>query len=136
MREQAEHFAKARDQVRAADRAKSAFLANMYHELRASLNAIIGLSEVIRDELFGPSSPKYKGYAGDINESWLHLKKVLNDILDLSKVEIGRLELREEPVSIEETVEACHRIIAAMAEASGVSLSVHVPKSLPIIRSE
>ncbi len=136
LREQAEHLARARDEARAADRAKSAFLANMSHELRTPLNAIIGLSEVIRDELFGVYSPKYKGYAGDINESGLHLKKVLNDILDISKVEVGRLELREELVSIEEAIEACQRIIAAMAEAAGILLSFHVLDALPIIRSE
>jgi len=119
-----------------ASKAKSDFLAGVSHELRTPLNAIIGFSEMIRDAIMGPLDARYQEYAGDIAESGRHLQNIINDILDISKVEGGRLELRDEAVSIGETVGACRRIVAPMAEAAGVSLSIDVPTSLPLIRSD
>ena len=119
-----------------ASQAKSDFLANVSHELRTPLNAIIGFSEMIRDAVIGPVDARYREYGGDINEAGRHLQNIINDILDISKIEGGRLELREEIVSIGESVEACRRIIATMAQAAGVSLSINLPNSLPPIRSD
>jgi protein-histidine pros-kinase len=119
-----------------ASKAKSNFLAGMSHELRTPLNAIIGFSEMIRDAVIGPLDARYRGYGGDINASGRHLQTIINDILDIAKVESGRLELREEIVSIGETIEACRRIVTAMAETAGVTLLVDVPGALPLIRSD
>lgn len=119
-----------------ASKAKSDFLAGLSHELRTPLNAIMVFSEMIRDAANGPLDASYREYGGDINESGRHLQNIINDILDISKIEGGRLELRDEIVSIGETAEACRRIVAAMAEVAGVSLSIDVPGSLPLIRSD
>ena len=105
-----------RDAAEIANRTKSEFLANMSHELRTPLNAIIGFSEIIRDELLAPlPDPRYRDYAGDIQRSGTHLLEIINDILDLSKVEAGRLEIRPEPVDMAETVAQCERLVADRA---------------------
>jgi len=119
-----------------ASKAKSDFLASVSHELRTPLNAIIGFSEMIRDAVIGPVDARYREYADDINGAGRHLQNIINDILDISKIEGGRLELREEIVSMEETIEACRRIVAAMAEAQGVSLAINLPGFLPLIRAD
>ena len=119
-----------------ASKAKSDFLARMSHELRTPLNAIIGFSEMIRDAAVGPLDARYREYGGDINGAGRHLQNIINDILDISKLEDGRLELRDEIVSIGETVEACRRIVTAMAESAGVALSIDIPASTPLIRSD
>src|SRR6185295_9940068 len=80
-------------QIEAANRNKSEFLANMSHELRTPLNAIIGFSEVLRDEMFGAVNDKQREYLADIHSSGQHLLALINDILDLSKIEAGRMEL-------------------------------------------
>jgi signal transduction histidine kinase len=119
-----------------ASKAKSEFLAQMSHELRTPLNAIIGFSEMIADAVIGPLDARYREYGKDINGAGRHLQNIINDILDISKLEDGRLELREEVVSIGDTVEACRRIVAAMAEAAGVALLIAIPGALPLIRSD
>ena len=130
----------ARKQIEAtlaqASKAKSDFLASVSHELRTPLNAIIGFSEMIRDAVMGPLDARYREYGGDINESGRHLQKIINDILDISKIEGGRLELRDEIVSIAETADTCRRMVEAMAVSADVSLSVDVSGSLPFIRSD
>jgi protein-histidine pros-kinase len=122
--------------LQAASKAKSDFLASVSHELRTPLNAIIGFSEMIRDAVIGPLDARYREYGNDIHGSGRHLQKIINDILDISKIESGRLELREEIVSINETAEACRRTLAAMAEAGGVALSLDLSRALPCIRSD
>jgi signal transduction histidine kinase len=119
-----------------AYKAKSDFLARMSHEFRTPLNAIIGFSEMIRDAHVGPLPARYREYGGDINGAGRHLLSIVNDILDFSKLEDGRLELRDEMVSVAEAIEACRRMIAAMAERAGVALSVELPGTLPPIRSD
>jgi PAS domain S-box-containing protein len=112
----------ARDLSESANRAKSQFLANMSHELRTPLNAIIGFSEVISAALFGPLDARYRDYAQDIHGSGHHLLRIINDLLDLSKVEAGRLELRDEPVKIASLFETCRRMVADRAAVTGVDL--------------
>jgi signal transduction histidine kinase len=108
----------------------------MSHELRTPLNAIIGFSEMIRDAVIGPIDARYREYGSDINRSGRHLQKIINDILDISKIESGRLELRDELVSIGDSVEACRRTLATMAEAAGVALSLDLSGAPPCIRSD
>jgi signal transduction histidine kinase len=119
-----------------ASHAKSEFLARMSHELRTPLNAIIGFSEMIREAMIGPLDARYRGYGADINGAGRHLQNIINDVLDISKIEGGRLELRDEPLEIADNIEACRRIVAAMAEATGVALAVELPPDLPLIRSD
>ncbi|HTZ81185.1 MAG TPA: HAMP domain-containing sensor histidine kinase [Stellaceae bacterium] len=119
-----------------ASRAKSDFLASVSHELRTPLNAIIGFSEMIRDAVIGPLDARYRGYGSDINESGRHLQNIINDILDISKIEGGRLELREETVSIGETLRSCRRIVEGMAISAEVSLAIEVSSALPLIRAD
>ncbi|MEQ9642934.1 MAG: ATP-binding protein [Alphaproteobacteria bacterium] len=122
----------ARDEAQSANRAKSEFLAMMSHELRTPLNAIIGFSEVIRDQLFGSgAADRYQDYAGDIHASATHLLDLLNDILDLSKLEAGKVELHEEPCDIALTVEGALRLVRDRAEQGEVTLAVDGLDGLP-----
>jgi signal transduction histidine kinase len=126
----------ARDEAKDADRAKSAFLANMSHELRTPLNAIIGFSQMMQYEIAGPLNAKYKDYADDIQRSGVHLKDVVNGILDLSKIEVGALELRESPVFIADIAETCRRLVLPLAETTGVNLHVDIPSNLPVVLAD
>ena len=121
-----------------ANRAKTEFLANMSHELRTPLNAIIGFSEVIEHEILGKaaSNPKYVGYARDINNAGCHLLNVINDILDIAKIEVGRLELDEEVFDLENCLDNCVKMLVERAEKSGVKLARATPAPLPDFRGD
>jgi PAS domain S-box-containing protein len=111
-----------------ANRTKTEFLANMSHELRTPLNAVIGFSEVMRGEIFGPiGHPQYREYAGDILNSGQHLLEVINDILDMSKIESGKMELREEVIDLGESVDSCLKLISQRAQDMGHALLVDIP---------
>jgi two-component system cell cycle sensor histidine kinase PleC len=126
----------AKIRAEAANHAKSEFLANMSHELRTPLNAINGFSEIMSSEMFGPlGHPRYKEYANDILGSGQHLLSLINDILDMSKIEAGKLNLRFEPVVIEEVVEDTLRLIRQKAERAGLKLRIHLPQ-LPEISAD
>ena len=107
-----------------ANRAKSEFVANMSHELRTPLNAIIGFSEMLSRSFFGKLTEKQAEYVRDIHFSGNHLLKLINDILDISKIEAGHSELQEEEVEVREVVESCLNLIRPKAQESKVSLSV------------
>jgi two-component system cell cycle sensor histidine kinase PleC len=117
-----------------ANKAKSQFLANMSHELRTPLNAIIGFSEAMQAEVAGPLGvPRYREYTGHIADSGRHLLAIINDILDLSKVEAGHMELVEEELSLDDLVGGAVALVSVQAEKSGVRLETSVAPRLPVI---
>ncbi|MGO8737990.1 sensor histidine kinase [Rhodoblastus sp.] len=124
----------ARRRAEEASLAKSRFLATMSHELRTPLNAILGFSEVMKGELFGPHSVEaYRDYSSDIHSSGQHLLMLINEILDLSRVEAGRYELKEEPVSLAAVIEDCRHLLTLRAKKRGVLLSEIIEPDMPRI---
>ncbi len=122
----------ARRRAEEASLAKSRFLATMSHELRTPLNAILGFSEVMKSELFGPHSvTSYKEYSNDIHSSGQHLLMLINEILDLSRVEAGRYELKEESVSLANVVEDCRHLLAMRAKKRDVTVTESIEPKLP-----
>ena len=104
----------AKEQAEVADRAKSEFLANMSHELRTPLNAIIGFSEAMRTEVFGPlGSDKYRDYIKDVHESGIHLLELITGILDLSRVEAGKMDMEEETFDPQQILNNSMRLYAS-----------------------
>ena len=119
-----------------ANKAKSEFLANMSHELRTPLNAINGFSEIMMGEMFGPLGDKrYKEYSQDILSSGQHLLALINDILDMSKIEAGKMNLRFEPLALEDVIEDAVRLVRNRAESTGLTINVELPK-LPDIEAD
>src|SRR5215470_10587787 len=124
----------ARSLAEAASQAKSEFLATMSHELRTPLNAVIGFSQIMMTETLGPiGSPQYRDYARDIHDSGVHLLGIINDILDLSKAEAGKLELDEDWVDVRDAVSAACRLIAPRAERAQLSVVARIPADLPLL---
>jgi signal transduction histidine kinase len=122
---------KAKEAAESANRAKSAFLANMSHELRTPLNAILGFSEIIKSNHFGPASERYPVYAGDIFSSGKHLLALINDILNLSKLEAGQMALDETEIDVHAMIDASTKFVELQARRSGVQLSIDVASDLP-----
>lgn len=121
----------------AANRAKAEFIANMSHELRTPLNAIIGFSELMKSQAFGPlGDKKYLEYADDIQESGSHLLDIINDILDLSKFEVGKMDLHEGPVNSARIIESSTHLLKESAERGGVTLRSVVPENTPYIHGD
>lgn len=122
----------ARQEAVAASRSKSQFLANMSHELRTPLNAIIGFAEIIRGELYGPAGvDRYVEYAGDIHDSGQHLLSIINDILDMAKIEAGRMELREGWLQPSDAIASALRIVTEQARLGGLRLLVESDAAMP-----
>jgi two-component system, cell cycle sensor histidine kinase PleC len=122
----------ARRRAEANDLAKSRFLANMSHELRTPLNAILGFSEVMMTEMMGPLENRYyKEYSGHIHSSGKHLLHVINEILDLSRIEAGRHELTESAISLQAIAEDCHRLLNLKADAKQLRIAEEFEPGLP-----
>ena len=127
----------ARRTAEQANTAKSQFLASMSHELRTPLNAILGFSEIIREESLGRIEiPKYREYADDIHQSGLHLLNVVNDVLDMAKIEAGKIELHDQEIVIGESIERSIKFVATLAATADIALEMQVPAGLPLVRAD
>jgi len=127
----------AKEQAELANRAKSEFLANMSHELRTPLNAIIGFSEMMSTEMLGPlGAAQYVGYSTNIHDSGRHLLDVINDILDVSRIEAGKLELDPERVDLNLVVEASLRLVQQRAEQHKLHLVTEIAPAMPAMMGE
>jgi two-component system cell cycle sensor histidine kinase PleC len=129
----ADKYAREKTRAEAANRSKSEFLANMSHELRTPLNAIIGFSEVMLSEMFGPmGSEKYAEYSRDIHRSGLFLLDVINDILDMSKIEAGRMMLECETLPVDAALDEVMRLVGPRAFEGRVAVDRNVPAGLSL----
>ncbi len=124
----------AKEAAVSANEVKSQFLANMSHELRTPLNAILGFAEIISEALVGPLDTRYQAYAKDIYLAGRHLLRIVEDILDLSKIEAGRMELQEEGIDLNQLMASCRKLLLARAKAASVTLELDRPEGLqPIV---
>ena len=133
----AERLATAKELAEAANQAKGAFLATMSHELRTPLNAIIGFSDIMVHEMFGPlGSPRYLSYAQHIQSSGTHLLDLINDVLDMSKLEAGRYALEDRRIDVMALLHDCADLAAVSAQQGGVTLDIAPAPALPSLNAD
>lgn len=144
LQQQTQHLTQFAEQLRvarlaaeSANQAKSRFLAHMSHELRTPLNAILGFADVIRHGMFGEIAPiRYRDYVQYIHESGSHLLEMINDVLDLSKIEAGKFELKVEVLDAELITQAGSKLVAGMAKENGVRLMIDIDPACPVIHGD
>jgi two-component system cell cycle sensor histidine kinase PleC len=128
---------KKRFEAEAANASKTTFLANMSHELRTPLNAILGFSEIIASECLGPiGSQRYKEYAGDIHNSGAHLLSLINDLLDVAKIEAGRMEIEPHMIDTQHTIDVALNLVAMRARERGQTLTITVEPDAAVIYAD
>jgi len=126
-----------RFEAETANASKTAFLANMSHELRTPLNAILGFSEIISQECFGPvGNARYKDYAGDIHSSGAHLLSLINDLLDVAKIEAGRMEIAPHPLDARRTFDIALKLIASKAREKGQTFTIAIEPNAPPLHAD
>jgi signal transduction histidine kinase len=132
-----QHLRAQQRRLEVANRAKTEFLAAMSHELRTPLNAVVGFAEMIQMESFGPlGSPKYRDYIDDIHGAGQHLLALINDILDLSKVEAGMEELQEEYIEISDLMKSVHSLVCQRAQSGRLAFELDSPAGLPMLSGD
>jgi signal transduction histidine kinase len=129
-------LSKSLQMVEQVSMSKSRFLAHMSHELRTPLNAIIGFSDVMQNQMFGELSARYQDYAAKIHASGAHLHDLINDVLDLSRVESGKHEIFDETVEPAKVIDTCHAIVSARAREHRVDLRMALPPAMPTLRAD
>ncbi len=131
--EMAEKYQEEKTRAEAANKAKSEFLANISHELRTPLNAIIGFSDIMTQEMFGPvGTDRYSDYCKDIYSSGTYLLNVINDILDMSKIEAGRMSIETETVNASESAEDASRIVTGAATEKNITVTTDVVENVSV----
>lgn len=136
-KEAQERLNEAKEAAEFANRSKSEFLANMSHELRTPLNAVIGFSEILKEEMLGPLGNKnYQEYVGDIHESGVHLLEVINDILDISKIEAGKMAPSKADIDPRQAVDRAMRMVGARAEMKNIEVETRIAPNLPEIHAD
>jgi signal transduction histidine kinase len=128
-----ERLSEALDRAQAGSRSKSEFLATMSHELRTPLNAIIGFSDIMAREMFGPQNPRYRAYAQDILQSGRHLLTLVNDILEFSKLDAGKLVLNEEVIEVRDIVVQAVKMVEGRAAEARIAIVLSLPPMLPAL---
>jgi signal transduction histidine kinase len=136
LKEHEEQLALARQQAEQANQAKTAFLANMSHELRTPLNAIIGFSEMIERKVLGPISENYRQYGEIVRTSGQHLLSIINDILDIAKLNSGKTELHLEPVDVGQTIDQAIAIVSTKAKSASVQIAAELDPQCPTIEAD
>ncbi len=127
----------ARNAAEQANKAKSDFLARVSHDLRTPLNAILGFSEIMKDQILGPlESKQYLGYAGDIHRSGAAMNAMIDELLDLSRIESGTLELREDQISIEDVAAAALKLMKPSVDHAGLTLRADIAPDMPELRAD
>jgi len=127
----------ARDQAEAAGRAKNEFLASMSHELRTPLNAIMGFAEILKGEMFGPIGiARYRNYADDILASATYLMELVRDVLDMSRIEAGRMDLTIESIDVTPEIGRCLGMVGGSARSAGLALKTQIVEPAPVIRAD
>ena len=136
MEEMTRRLRSARDEAERANRAKSEFLANMSHELRTPLNAIIGFSEMLESGYGGTLSERQASYTKDIHDSGQHLLQIINNVLDMSKVEAGQYQLYETAVDLRDVARASIAILSGRAREQGLTLELAIDSTLPCVMAD